>query len=108
MDEIKMMPYRLPEDGIDGVKIRCRAAVARVEAQQASHRILMPRWAAATAFAVVTLIAVVIVGVMPGKEQGLMADYVAGLEQMPEDMLYEISIDAIEYSDYDDMNLLLN
>ena len=108
MDEMKRMPYRLPEDGIDGVKIRCRAAVARVEAQQTSRRILMPRWAIATAFAMVALVAVVVVGVVPSKEQGLMADYVASLEQMPEDMLYEISVDAIEYSDYDDMNLLLN
>ena len=108
MDDMKRMPYRLPEDGIEGVKIRCRAAVARAEAQQVPRRILMPRWVAATAFAVVALIAVVIVGVMPGKEQGLMADYVANLEQMPADILYEISSDAVEYSDYDDMTLLLN
>ena len=107
MDEIKRMPYRLPEDGIDGVKIRCRAAVARAEAQQAPRRIMVSRWAIATAFAIVALIAVV-VGVMPVKEQGLMSDYVASLEQMPADILYEISTEAVEYSDYDDMNLLLN
>ena len=107
MDEIKRMPYRLPEDGIDGVKIRCRAAVARAEAQRAPRRIMVPRWAIATAFAIVALIAVV-VGVMPVKEQGLMSDYVASLEQMPADILYEISTEAVEYSDYDDMNLLLN
>lgn len=108
MDDMKRMPYRLPEDGIEGVKIRCRAAVARAEAQSSFRRIVAPRWAVATAFAMVVLVAVVAMGVIPSKEQGLMADYVASLEEMPADFLYEISGDAVEYSDYEDVNLLLN
>ena len=108
MDDMKKMPYRLPEDGIEGVKIRCRAAVARAEAQNVSRRIVAPRWAVATAFAMVALVAVLVVGVMPSREQGLMAEYVASLEEMPADFLYEISGDAVEYSDYEDVNLLLN
>ena len=108
MSDMKKMPYRLPEDGIDGVKIRCRAAVARAEAQSATRRIMAPRWAVATAFAVVVLVVVVVMEVIPSKEQGLMADYVASLEEMPAEFLYEISGDAVEYSDYDDVSLLLN
>lgn len=102
------MPYSLPEGGIEGVKVRCRAAVARVESSESARRAVVPRWAFAAAFAVVAFMVVVALGVIPNVKGGLMTDYVACLEQMPTEVLYEECTDAVEYYDYDDINLLLN
>ncbi|MBQ7856566.1 MAG: hypothetical protein IJ348_05565 [Alistipes sp.] len=111
---MKKMPYSLPEGGIEGVKMRCRAAVARAESSESARRAteprraVIPRWAFAAAFAVVAFMVVVALGVIPNVKGGLMTDYVACLEQMPTEVLYEECTDAVEYYDYDDINLLLN
>ena len=106
-NNMKSMPYKLLEGGIEQVKMRCHAAISRAEAEGRARRQGRHRWTVASAMAAVA-IAIICVIVVPNIVSDPIDGYIAELQESPSEIVYELSMDAIEYSDFDDMNLLLN
>lgn len=99
-DSMKSMPYRIAEGDMELMKIRCSAAVARTAATKHSRCVV--RWGISLAMVASVLLAFVVVNrfVEPNRYEL----FIEQLADMPEDVLYDMSVDVIEYEE--DMTLL--
>lgn len=100
LDGIKSMPYRIGDRDIDIVKMRSSAAI--IEAASKKYiRGKITRWTISTAAAVVLFVGVAI-GIQ--NSQSEYDQFIEQLADVPESILYDMSVDAVEYSD--DMYIL--
>ena len=95
LDRLKSMPYRVDNGGIEMAKIRCAAAIITA-AKRKSRRDRISRWSVPIAAAILLFVGVTI-GV-----RGAQSEYDRFIDQLadvPESILYEMSVDAVEYGD---------
>lgn len=97
---LKSMPYRITEGEMELVKVRSSAAIARAAAAKTKRRAV--GWGVSLATAMGALLLFVTVGRFAQP-----ANYDVFVEQLadvPIEVLYDMSVDAVEYEE--DINLL--
>lgn len=97
---LKSMPYRITEGEIELMKVRSSAAIARAAAAKTKRRAV--GWGVSLATAMGALLLFVTVGRFAQP-----ANYDVFVEQLadvPIEVLYDMSVDAVEYEE--DINLL--
>ena len=95
LEKSKSMPYYIGEGDMEMVKIRCSAAIIAATNRRRS-RAKITRWSISIAATVMLFVGVAI-GV-----QGAQSEYDRFIDQLadlPESVLYEMSVDAVEYSE---------
>lgn len=101
MDRMKSMPYRLEDGAMERMKIRACAAVRGQQAKSnKGARVL--RWS--LSFAVAVVLCFVVLGYMELTEPTYYEQFMELVAEAPEDALYELSADMVEYAE--DMTLL--
>lgn len=91
--KIKSMPYRIAEGEIDLMKIRSSAAIVRAAATRERRRAL--RWGVSIAMAMSVLLLFVAVSYLT--PAGNYDVFIEQLADMPVDVLYDMSVDVVEY-----------
>ena len=95
------MPYRITEGDMELMKIRSSAAVVSAAAARGRRQIV--RWGVSVAMAVSMLTLFLFVDRLV-VEQNNYEEFIEQLADMPEDVLYDMSVDVVEYEE--DMTLL--
>ena len=99
-ERLKSMPYRIEEGELERLKIASRAAVARASAERTPHfvwRLALP----AAALGAIAIAVVCCVAFFTPSHYDTLIDQLA---DAPEEVLYEITADVVEYQD--DITLL--
>lgn len=104
---MKQMPYRVPEGAMEEMRIRCHAAVKRAEADGRKRKVGY-RWAVSLAAAVVGVF-ILVVSFVPGRNDDELTSphydrLMSMIQDAPVDVVYEMSVDAVEY--YEDLSML--
>ena len=91
----KTMPYRMEEGAMERVLTRAHAAVHKAKCEEAhSNRMRMIwGWATAASVALVMLVA----GLYGGGESTPYEELLAQMELAPNDVLYDMSVEFVEY-----------
>lgn len=100
LDGIKSMPYRIGDRDLEIIKIRSSAAIIEAVSKKRS-KAKITRWIVSTAAAVVLFVGVAI-GIQSFQSE--CDQFIEQLADVPESILYDMSVDAVEYSD--DMYIL--
>ena len=95
IDRIKSMPYNLSDGDIELMKIRSSAAVVAAVAKRQSRR-RITRWSLSVTTAMCMLL-VVVIGLH--RQQTDYELFIEQLDNVSESVLYDMSVDVVEYSD---------
>lgn len=95
IDRIKSMPYSISDGDIELIKIRSSAAVVAAVAKRQSRRRII-RWSLSVTTAMCMLL-VVVIGLH--RQQTDYELFIEQLDNVSESVLYDMSVDAVEYSD---------
>ena len=95
IDRIKSMPYSISDGDIELIKIRSSAAVVAAVAKRQSRR-RITRWCLSVTTAMCMLL-VVVIGLH--RQQTDYELFIEQLDNVSESVLYDMSVDAVEYSD---------
>ena len=95
IDRIKSRPYNISDGDIELMKIRSSAAVVATVVKRRSKR-RITRWSLSVATAVCMLL-VIVIGLH--RQQTDYELFIEQLNNVSESVLYDMSIDAVEYSD---------
>lgn len=95
IDRIKSMPYSISDGDIELIKIRSSAAVVAAVAKRQSRR-RITRWSLSVTTAMCMLL-VVVIGLH--RQQTDYELFIEQLDNVSESVLYDMSVDAVEYSD---------
>lgn len=95
IDRIKSMPYSISDGDIELIKIRSSAAVVAAVAKRQSRR-RITRWSLSVTTAMCMLL-VVVIGLH--RQQTDYELFIEQLDNVSESVLYDMSVDVVEYSD---------
>lgn len=88
------MPYRLSEGELEQALGRARHAVAEIHnSESRMRRPIVWRWAVAASLVIAAAVGWAVVA-----EQSVTCDeFIAQMREIPQDMLYDMSVDIVEY-----------
>lgn len=96
MNEMKQMPYRVPDGFVEMSKIRNRAAVRRA-ARGKERLVRAVRWAV-PAFATLAMAVCAVIYFEPKRDRD-MERLMAQMKTAPDEVIYEMSVEVVDYAE---------